>query len=212
MALPRDIPTLRAFGTGNFTRPDNVFCSQSLLPLYIRCHTDPSRMPVKTDHYPVIQELNLQRVTVERAPVPLYRAADWSEYREKLLTALLVLERRDSYDSVEAVEAAIAAVEKAVHETTQAVVEFSTPCAYTKRWYSKEMKELRAAYSRLERVAYDNRHVPEHPVHQQARAAAREYRRAVTAGKAQHWVKWLENLVDGQVWSVHKFLDATPSD
>ena len=27
MILPKDIPTLQAFGTGNYTRPDNVFCS-----------------------------------------------------------------------------------------------------------------------------------------------------------------------------------------
>ena len=31
MALPKDIPTLQAFGTGNYTRPDNVFCSMELI-------------------------------------------------------------------------------------------------------------------------------------------------------------------------------------
>ncbi|KAJ6453773.1 hypothetical protein C8R45DRAFT_846902, partial [Mycena sanguinolenta] len=74
------------------------------------------------------------------------------------------------------------------------------------------MKGLRAAYSKLERVAYANRHTPDHPVHQQARAAAREYCRAIAVGKAQHWVKWLGGLVDNQVWDVHKFLNAAPSD
>jgi hypothetical protein len=48
MALPRDIPTLRAFRTKNHTRLDNVFCSTSLLPLYITCTTDPEQMPPKT--------------------------------------------------------------------------------------------------------------------------------------------------------------------
>jgi endonuclease/exonuclease/phosphatase family metal-dependent hydrolase len=54
MALPRDIPTLRALRSKNFTRPDNVFCSASLLPAYTTGTTDPAKMPPKTDHFPVI--------------------------------------------------------------------------------------------------------------------------------------------------------------
>ncbi|KAJ7653537.1 Endonuclease/exonuclease/phosphatase [Mycena polygramma] len=45
MPLPRDIPTLRAKGTGNLTRPDNVFCSENFLPFFISCNAYPARTP-----------------------------------------------------------------------------------------------------------------------------------------------------------------------
>jgi hypothetical protein len=103
MALPRDIPTLRAFRTKNHTRLDNVFCSTSLLPLYITCTTDPERMPPKTDHFPVIQVLELDHTASEHVPTPLYKKADWEEYRNRLLEALVPLDHPERYETVESV-------------------------------------------------------------------------------------------------------------
>ena len=41
MALPAGIPMLQAFCTGNFSRPNNVFCSADILPSFIECNTWP---------------------------------------------------------------------------------------------------------------------------------------------------------------------------
>ncbi|KAJ7346403.1 hypothetical protein DFH08DRAFT_630663, partial [Mycena albidolilacea] len=155
MALPRDIPTLRAFRTKNHTRPDNVFCSPSLLPAYISCTTDPKRMPPKTDHYPVLQVLELEHDVVKHVPTPIYRGTDWTEYRKRLLRALMGVERREKYDTIESVMAAIRAVEDAVWLTTKEVVDFSKPSPHVKRWFTPEMATLRDTSARLERRAYE---------------------------------------------------------
>ena len=50
MTLPKDIPTLEACATKNFTRVDNVFCSADLVDTFISCDTYPQWRPQKTDH------------------------------------------------------------------------------------------------------------------------------------------------------------------
>ncbi|KAJ7797180.1 hypothetical protein B0H14DRAFT_3548684 [Mycena olivaceomarginata] len=81
MALPRDIPTLRAFPTGNHTQVDNVFCSPSLLNAYVKCDTEPGLHPPRIDHYPVIQVLDLDIPKHKPLPTHAYRKTDWDEYR-----------------------------------------------------------------------------------------------------------------------------------
>ena len=40
MALPPYIPTLQAFSTGNWTRPDNMWCTSHTMDLFVKCTTD----------------------------------------------------------------------------------------------------------------------------------------------------------------------------
>ena len=42
VALPKNIPTLQAFTTKNWTCPDNVFCTENTANSLIHCYTDPS--------------------------------------------------------------------------------------------------------------------------------------------------------------------------
>jgi len=68
MALPLFIPTLRAHSTGNHTRVDNVFCTEDLMNAIIRCKTDNATHPVKTDHYPIITQLDIHATRVAWEP------------------------------------------------------------------------------------------------------------------------------------------------
>ena len=45
MALPAGIPTLQTFHTGNFSHPDNIFCSADLLPSLVECNMHPHLKP-----------------------------------------------------------------------------------------------------------------------------------------------------------------------
>ena len=59
MALPPNIPTLQALSTGNWTRPDNVWCANHTSDLFIQCDTDPGLRGPNTDHLPILSMLNL---------------------------------------------------------------------------------------------------------------------------------------------------------
>ena len=56
MVLPAGIPTLQAFRTGNFSCPDNVFCSADLVPTFVVCDTWPQLRPARTDHFPLLEQ------------------------------------------------------------------------------------------------------------------------------------------------------------
>jgi len=43
MVLPAGLPTLQTFRSGNFSRPDNVFCSANLLPTFVECDMKPEK-------------------------------------------------------------------------------------------------------------------------------------------------------------------------
>ena len=58
MALPPQIPTLQAFSTGNWTRPDNVWCSSHTADLFTKCDTNPQSRGPNTDHVPIHMSLD----------------------------------------------------------------------------------------------------------------------------------------------------------
>lgn len=70
MALPKDIPTLEALNTKNYTRPDNVFCSAELTGSFVSCNTNPSACPPRTDHLPIISVLDTELPASTPTPLP----------------------------------------------------------------------------------------------------------------------------------------------
>ena len=58
LALPKGIPTLQA-STGNWTRPDNVWCCNTADDPILRCDVVPSIRPPLADHLPIITILDL---------------------------------------------------------------------------------------------------------------------------------------------------------
>ncbi|KAJ6627685.1 hypothetical protein B0H10DRAFT_1655733, partial [Mycena sp. CBHHK59/15] len=174
MVLPRDIPTLRA-SSGNYTCPDNVFCSSPLLSSFISCDTAPHLRPTKTDHMPVLYELDIQTKTVEPVPRPLWRQTVWDEFRGSLYQALQGVPRRDSYTTREEVDEAIAALDRAIQACVDEHVPMSKPSPYQKRWWTVALGELKRDSQRVLRDSYRHRWTTEHPVHEEARVRRNIY-------------------------------------
>ncbi|KAJ7689132.1 hypothetical protein B0H17DRAFT_849515, partial [Mycena rosella] len=212
MPLPCDIPMLKVFGTGNFTCPDNIFCSPSLLPTYIRCDTEPSLQPVKTDHFPIIQVLDIETVVIDHVPRPLFCTTDWGEFRKALMEELSALERPERYETVEQVETAIQRVEDTIQHVISTHVKMSKPSLYWRRWYTSLLDELHKESARLNHEAYQHRCVPDHPVHGEAWTAVNVFYAAVQDAKDTHWVDWLTKLSDNSIWDVGKMVSAEPGE
>ena len=70
MPLPAGMPTIETFRTGSLSRPDNIFCSASLMHSFVECNTKPELRPARTDHFPVIGTLDLdpEHVAPPRTP------------------------------------------------------------------------------------------------------------------------------------------------
>jgi len=73
------IPTLQSHSTKNYTRVDNIFCNEDLLDAIIKCNTDDAACPVRTDHYPIITQLDIHAPKVTWEGRCNFRLADWPE-------------------------------------------------------------------------------------------------------------------------------------
>ena len=88
MALPPNRPTLRAHSTGNWTRPDNVWCTSHTSDLIINCDTNPGLQGPNTDHLPILTTLDMPLVRNTPRPTRNFHAADWAKFTDHLTNLL----------------------------------------------------------------------------------------------------------------------------
>src|SRR5882724_13241068 len=88
MTLPKDILTLQALSTGNHMRPANVYISSLIADHVIRCHTLPEERPVRTDHIPIVTEVDLSLEEQTESPCLNFRIVDWKQVREMLASRI----------------------------------------------------------------------------------------------------------------------------
>ena len=79
IALPKNTPTLQVLSMGNYTRPDNVFISNPLINYIMRCWTSPGEQLERTDHIPIVIELEITTDTHMETPWPHFKMADWKK-------------------------------------------------------------------------------------------------------------------------------------
>jgi hypothetical protein len=140
MALPKNIPTLTN-PAGNTTRPDNVFISQNVKHWIVKCDTSPEDTPPKADHYPIHITINFPMQETEPKPSWNYRAADWTKYRETLVTNLQTIPPPQALQNAEALEEALRAITTVITNTTEEVIPRSKPSPHSKRWWTAELSK-----------------------------------------------------------------------
>jgi hypothetical protein len=136
MALPEGTPTLQALATGNLTRPDNVFCSRSLIDHFISCQARPEEKPVKADHFPVRSELDLAVAIKKYEPRPNLRKVDWEKFRETLAENLGTIPPPGPITTKEEFEATLENFEDMVQKTMKKCIPMTKPSPYSKRWWT----------------------------------------------------------------------------
>ena len=212
MILPKDIPTLQAFGTGNYTRPDNVFCSAQLADHLVYCNTEPSRKPTNTDHLPIITIWDLEVLKISMAPRPNYQATDWEVFREKLRPRLRRKRTPDTIATTVEFHEYLEHIDNAIQDTITEVVPVTKPCPHAKRWWNDDLSSMRKKLNRLERESYRWRTHSWHPVHEEAKNLQRKYAASIQKTKTNHWCQWLEELNEQTVWEASKMAKGPPSD
>lgn len=212
MALPKGIPTLKAHGNGNYTRPDNVFISAELSDKCDRCCVEPALQPPNTDHLPVLLEIRLEPT---RTDLPIrrdYRATDWIEFREALETRLDALGDPKAITSKESFDRELAKLEKAIQETIDEHVPVTTPSIWMKRWWTPELTTKRKEVAKLGRQAFKMKDQRNHPAHEVYRRARNDYAQQIKHTKLDHWKDFLNDVDSQNLWTASRFVKATPSD
>jgi len=211
MALPLGIPTLQALSTGNWTRPDNVWCSSHTTDLFTKCDTNPGLRGPNTDHLPILSVLDLPPTRNTPKPYRSFHATDWKEFTDTLTTLLSHSEPKRLTSEAE-FKTALHTINTALRETIEAVVPIQNPFPHTKRWWSSELGELCKKKNKLARSSHRWRGLPDHPAHQNHQLALKEYAEAITTTKKGHWENWLLNAAERDIWTANKYVTDPPTD
>ena len=211
IALPPDIPTYETV-TSNWTRPDNVWRNENANDPIIICNVDPFIRPPQADHLPIVTELDLSTQRANAFPTRNMREADFKEINKRLQTLLHQRCPARKIRNKDELESAVNKLVEAIQEVLEVEVPASKPCPYTKRWWTKELTELKQEQQRLSKLSYRFRGIPNHPVHADYKNAANKLNNRIDETKREHWTDWLENASSQDIYTANKYVNSDPSD
>jgi hypothetical protein len=212
MPLPPSIPTLRVHNTGNHTRVDNVFCTENTMDAIIKCNTDNTSQPVRTDHYLIDTQIDIYTPKTKWKPRHNFRTTDWPEFVKTLKNNLANLPLPTEIENISDFNHRLKELNKAVHDTIKKHVKLSKPCPYSKRWWSNELAIEKKKMRQLGGRSKYHRPNAHHPVHEEYRKQRNRYSEMICKAKAEHWVEWLESLDQTSLWQASRLVTSPATD
>ena len=212
LALPSGIPTHRHNITKKWSRLDQVFISDHSENIVITCNTQTDQWGINTDHLPILTSLNLSIGTEETNEFPNFREVDWGEFQVELGRQLGKLPPAEPINSQCQLDNACAGLTKAIQKTIDTEVPMSTITPKSKRWWTKELTQLRRAANKLGRQSYRNRSDANHAIHNEHSAMVKKYRNTLDHTKSHHWRDFLEKAEEPDLWAAHRLTSSTGGD
>ena len=213
LALPSGLPTHKHSVTKRWSRLDQVFLSDHSANILTACDTLPEERGISTDHIPILTEINLaiaQTVAAESAPN--FREVNWEEFGKELSKQLAKLPPPESITGQRQLDKSCADLTRAIQATIDYKVPVTEITPKSKRWWTKELTQLRKTANKLGRQSYKRRRDSEHKVHEEHEEAAKKYRNTLDYTKQQHWRDWLERAEDPDIWTVQRLISAPATD
>lgn len=207
------LPTLQSSSTRNWTRPDNVFCTEHTSDTIASCNTAPDKRGPKTDHVPILTTLDMSIQASPDSPSWNYRSVDWDKFNSALNDALTnqvgpprVLETAEEFQQ------AARNLDLALCQTVESSVPKTHPHPHTKRWWTQDLSKLSDELKHLRRQAYKLRALPNHDIHANLREKENSFSKEIQKTKETHWKDWLNGMVGTDIWIAHKYLSNPGGD
>jgi ribonuclease HI len=212
LALPSRTPTHFHNVTKRWSRLDQVFLSEHSENMLIACSTQTKHRGINTDHLPILTELDLEINTTEPPPIPNFREVDWADFGKTLEENLTELQPATQIVNQEQLERCCGELTNAIQKTIKAKVPVTKITSNSKRWWTRELTQLRKLTGKLGRQSYKRRNEPDHAVHSEYKVAAKRYEKELLYTKRQHWRDWLEKADDPDIWVAHKLVSSAATD
>jgi hypothetical protein len=212
LALPSGIPTHIHNVTKKWMRLDQVFISDHSTDMIISCGTRADQRGIKTDHIPIVTELNLAVDLTETTKLSNFRKVDWEQFRHSLINHLSTLDPPRRILTQQQLDKECNALTTVLQDTICDSVPLTTLGPKSRRWWTKELTMLRKHVNKLGRNSFQLRAHVSHRIHMEHKEATKEYSIAIKNTKQQHWRDWLEKVEDPDIWTAHKLISAAPSD
>jgi endonuclease/exonuclease/phosphatase family metal-dependent hydrolase len=165
LALPPHMPTHRHNVTKRWTRLDQVFLSDHSMDALVTCEAKLNENLIRTDHVPIITELDL---SVTRAPTrhcANFKEVDWDKFRADLRARLPLLGPAIPITSQQALTEECGKLTLTIQKTIDTEVPEVEICPHSKRWWTKELTQLRRKTHKLGRKASKHKERPDDPIH-----------------------------------------------
>jgi len=212
MALPCGTPTHCHNITKCWSRLDHVFISDSSIDMVTTCDTMVEHRGINTDHVPVVTELNLGIVLNEMKPIPNFRDVDWDEFHKALARHLGPEQPGDQIINQRQLDSRCSSLTKAIQSTIRDQVPITEITPMSKRWWTKELTQLRKQANKLGRESFRCRGNPSHKIHAQHKEAAKRYDGTLNYTKKQHWRDWAERADEPDIWMASCMVSAPVTD
>ena len=212
LALPQGIPTLQAFGTGNWTRPDNVWKLGTPVDIMISCDVKPNLRPIKTDHLPIITILDLSPTLKDETPKCSFRNVDWTKFHEKLAEKATLTQFVSHPTTPHELDTLLSQIIDVVTQTIEDTVPYVKPSPHMKRWWNPNLTFLRKEKNRRSRDSFYWRGDPSHPAHQAFAQASTLYATTMRKSKEDHWYQFLSSDRLSDLWTASRYISKPRTD
>ena len=212
LALPSGTPTHRHNVTKLWSRLDQVFISDHSDNILISCDMQPDQWGINTDHLPILTELDLDAAHMEIEDIPNFREADWESFRNELSAQLAKFPPPTLIKNQSQMDSSCENLTKALQRTIDLKIPVSTPTPKSKRWWTKELTQLRHRTNKMGRQSYQLCHNTSHVIHGLHTVAVKNYRKVLEQTKQHHWRDWLEKGEDPDIWTAHKLVNTPHGD
>jgi hypothetical protein len=210
-ALPKDMPILQSLATKNWTRPNNVFCTENMWEFFTHCYTEPKFRDC-TDHIPILSVLELETPKVKPESKRNYCNTDWKEFNEVLERELTKYSPTDPIVTDHEFQHSTAAITQAIQTVTEETVPMAKYIPTSKRWWNHNLTTLRKSVQKAAAESHKTCALPEHPSHKQHHMLRNQYSETIKKTKLEHWYDWLKNATMADVWIADKYINAEPGD
>lgn len=212
LTLPSGTPTHCHNVTKRWTMLDHVFISEHAMDRITTCDALTHHRGVNTDHLPILTELDLSISTCDIEPPPNFRGVEWEEFRKTLAEQLDPAWTDELIHSQEQLDQNCSSLMLAIQRTIEKQVPVAEITPKSKRWWTKDLTQLRKRADKLGRQSYKQRHEPDHVVHSEHMEAKKRYEKTIHYNKKQHWRDWLEKAEEPDIWTANRYTSAPASD
>ena len=200
MLLSKGTPTLQSMATKNWTRVDNVFATANMEDLVVVCDMDQRQRGPGTDHVPVLTTLDISVPKAEEERRNNFRNTDWDKFRSELEAQLCLIPGPCALTNESQYQRAIEELTTALQKTIDAMVPRLRPLPHSRRWWSKELSQLKKDLNWLASRSYKFQAVSDHLSHDLHKKTHTLYGDAIKCAKVKHWKDFLEEIEGKELW------------
>ncbi len=99
-----------------------------------------------------------------------------------------------------------------LQETIEEQVPLTKDTPYRKRWWSRDLSDMRGVKERLARTSFRLLSDPQHAVHAEYQSYRNRYTDAIRLAKKDFWNAWIDSVNSKTIWDANCFLRSGASN